>query len=195
MSTSDELHLKGYTKRDSLAKNAGLMSIAVFISRILGLVREQVFAFLFGAGLLSDAYIVAFRIPNLLRDLFAEGALSSAFVTVFSRAETKEKAQTFFRHVMIVMTLLLGVITVAIYKFAPDIVLLLAKDFGSQPGKMELTIRLTQLFSPFLFFVSSAALAMGVLNSLGSFFLPSLGAAAFNLGNVVVGGALALLLM
>ena len=79
----------------TIARSAGTVSFAVLVSRILGLIREQVFAWLFGAGFAYDAYVVAFRIPNLLRDLFAEGALSSAFVTVFTDYKTKQgKEQT-----------------------------------------------------------------------------------------------------
>ena len=175
----------------SLAKNAGRMSIAVFLSRILGLVREQVFAALFGAGLVSDAYLVAFRIPNLLRDLFAEGALSQAFVTVFSRTDTEEEKRRLARDVMTALTVIVGITCLGIALAAPYLVELMAGKFAAEPGKLELTIGLTRLFSPFLYFASSAALAMGILNTLGSFFIPAMGSAAFNLGNIVVGGGLA----
>ncbi len=173
----------------SLAKNAGAMSVAVMISRVLGLVREQVFAFLFGAGLVSDAYLVAFRIPNLFRDLFAEGALSSAFVTVFSRAGSEEEAKRLAHDVFAVITFVVGLWCALLFIFTPEIVHLMAKDFS--PETFQLTVDLTRLLIPFLYFASSAALAMGILNSLGMFFVPSLGAGAFNLGNVIVGGGLA----
>lgn len=176
----------------SLARNAGRMSIAVFLSRILGLVREQVFAALFGAGLASDAYLVAFRIPNLLRDLFAEGALSQAFVTVFSRAGSDDDQKRIARDVMTAMSALVLVTCLLIAVLAPWVVDAMAGEFAAVPGKIELTTGLTRLFSPFLFFASSAALAMGVLNTLGSFFLPAMGSAAFNLGNILVGGGLAM---
>lgn len=76
---------------DKIAKSTGIVSSATFLSRILGLVREQVFAYLFGAGFTTDAFIAAFRIPNLLRDLFAEGALSSAFISGFHRLPDKSR--------------------------------------------------------------------------------------------------------
>lgn len=167
------------------------MSGAVFLSRILGLVREQVFAFFFGAGFITDAFLVAFRIPNLLRDLFAEGALSSAFVTVFSRENNEERTRQMLRHILLAQTLIVGIVCGAIFYWAQDIVLWIAPDFAEIEGKVELTTQLTRYFSPFLLFASSAALAMGVLNSRGHFFIPSLGSAAFNLGSIVIGGGAA----
>lgn len=175
----------------ALLKKAGSMSGAVFLSRILGLVREQVFAFFFGAGMVTDAFLVAFRIPNLLRDLFAEGALSSAFVTVFSRENNEERTREMLRHILLAQTLIVGVACIAIFVWAQDVVLWIAPDFAQVPGKVELTTQLTRYFSPFLLFVSSAALAMGVLNSRGHFFIPSLGSAAFNLGSILIGGGAA----
>ncbi len=167
------------------------MSGAVLISRFLGLAREQVFAWFFGAGMASDAYLVAFRIPNLLRDLFAEGALSSAFVTVFSRTDDPARSRQLARNVLTAISLVVGLVCVGIFFFAPEIVAWMVPDFAGVPGKLELTSRLTAVLAPFLLFASSAALAMGILNSLGSFFIPSLGSAAFNAGNIVIGGGLA----
>ena len=178
----------------SLLKKAGAMSGAVFLSRILGLVREQVFAFFFGASMVTDAFIVAFRIPNLLRDLFAEGALSAAFVTVFSRTEGEERAREMAKHVLIVQTAIVGLICALIFLFADTIVLGIAPDFAQVEGKVELTTQLTQYLAPFLFFASSAALAMGILNSRGYFFVPALGSAAFNLGSILIGGGSAYVL-
>jgi putative peptidoglycan lipid II flippase len=164
------------------------MGGAVFLSRILGLVREQVFAFFFGAGMATDAYLVAFRIPNLFRDLFAEGALSSAFVTVFSREKQEERSKEMARNVLTAMVLVVGVFCFLIFLFSPFLVSWMAPEFSQVPGKLELTTTLTRYFSPFLLLVAAAALAMGVLNTKGYFFVPSLGSAAFNLGNIVLGG-------
>lgn len=175
----------------SLARNAGRMSLAVLFSRVLGLVREQVFAALFGAGMASDAYFVAFRIPNLLRDLFAEGALSLAFVTIFSRERSDENRKRIARDIMTALTVIVGLVCVGLYFIAGPLITFTAPQFAQEDGKLELTIGLAKLFSPFLFFVSSAALAMGILNTLGMFFTPSIGPAFFNVGNVVVGGGLA----
>jgi len=170
------------------------MSGAVFLSRILGLVREQVFAFFFGAGMATDAYLVAFRIPNLLRDLFAEGALSSAFVTVFSRETDPARRRQMAARVLVALCLIVGSICLAIFLFSGQLVEWMAPDFASVPGKIELTTTLTRWFAPFLLFVAAAALSMGVLNTLGHFFVPSLGAAAFNLASIFIGGIAAFLL-
>ncbi len=175
-------------------KNAGVMGIAVFLSRILGLVREQVFAFFFGAGIFADAYLVAFRIPNLLRDLFAEGALSSAFVSVFSKSSGQEESLKLYKTVKIAFGAVLFFVTLAIFFAAPALVQFLAPRFLEDPEKFQTTVILTRIFSPFLFFASMAALAMGVLNTRGSFFIPSMGSAAFNVGNIVIGGGAAFFL-
>jgi putative peptidoglycan lipid II flippase len=178
----------------SLVKKAGSMSGAVFLSRILGLMREQVFAYFFGAGLATDAYLVAFRIPNLLRDLFAEGALSSAFVTVFSREPDPERQRQMAARVLVALSLIVGLLCLGILVFSSQLVHWMAPDFALVPGKIELTTHLTRWFSPFLLFVAAAALSMGVLNTLGYFFVPSLGSAAFNLASILVGGGAAWLL-
>src|ERR1043166_7387120 len=109
--------------RASVARNAGVISLAVTASRVLGLVRDQVFAVLFGAGLQYDAFLTAFRIPNLLRDLFAEGALSAAFVTTFSQVLAKKGEAEAFRlsnRVATLLMLLLGIICIAGWLAAPD---------------------------------------------------------------------------
>ncbi len=167
------------------------MSGAVFLSRILGLVREQVFAYFFGAGMVTDAFLVAFRIPNLLRDLFAEGALSAAFVTVFSREQDRERSQMMARNVLLAQSLIVAVCCLLIFLFSEQLVSWIAPDFARIEGKLELTTTLTRYLSPFLLFVASAALSMGILNSLGYFFVPALGSAAFNLGSILVGGGAA----
>tara|TARA_Y100000768_G_C23991213_1_gene693381 strand:- start:1741 stop:3267 length:1527 start_codon:yes stop_codon:yes gene_type:complete len=158
------------------------MAIATFCSRILGLVREQVLAFYFGASGFTDAFLIAYRIPNLLRDLFAEGAFSAAFVPVFveARGISQEEARKLLWKLFIllgVVTLTIGVIT---FVFAPEIVNLFAPTFYKDPEKFELTVLLTRIMSPFLCFVSIAALFMGALNSLKVFFIPSLAPAFFN---------------
>jgi len=180
----------------TLAKSAGSVSVAVFLSRILGLVREQVLAGLFGAGTAMDAFVVAFRIPNLLRDLFAEGALSSAFVTVFSEYEQKrgeKEAWLLANNVFTALTIIISIIVVAGITFSEDLVRLMAPDYGLVPGKVELTMRLTSIMFPFLLLVSQAALLMGILNAKGRFFIPSLASSCFNFSSIVVGGGLALL--
>jgi putative peptidoglycan lipid II flippase len=167
------------------------MSLAVFISRFLGLIREQVFAYFFGASLWADAYLVAFRIPNLFRDLFAEGALSSAFVSVFSKQKTLTDSQDLYEKVMSLLWIFVGALTILIFLTSSFWVELLAPQFKNTPEKWSVTLDLVKIFSPFILLVSAASLVMGVLNSKGVFFIPSLGAASFNVGNIVLGGSLA----
>jgi putative peptidoglycan lipid II flippase len=184
------------TQTGKIARAAGTVSLAVFASRVLGLVREQVFAGLFGAGFAFDAYIVAFRIPNLLRDLFAEGALSSAFVTVFTDYDQRLGSKQTWRlanNVIFCFTLLISLLTMVGMIYSPDIVRFMAPDFAAVPGKLALTTLMTRIMFPFLVLVSLAALAMGILNTKGKFFLPSLSSSFFNLGSIVVGVSLSLL--
>jgi len=159
------------------------MAIATFCSRILGLVREQVMAASFGASGLTDAFLVAYRIPNLLRDLFAEGAFSAAFVPTFIEANSKDPEKA--RRLLWSLFILLGAITLMcsglIFIFAESIINVFAPTFAQDPEKFLYTVTLTKMMSPFLCFVSIAALFMGVLNSLKIFFLPALAPAFFNI--------------
>lgn len=162
-------------------------------SRILGVVREQVLAAYFGAGNAMDAYNVAFRIPNLVRDLFAEGAMSAAFVPTFTRRLTAEGKESAWRLGNIVITALLlitSAIVVVGLLFAEPLVRALAGDFAAVPGKLELTILLTRIMLPFLTLVALAAALMGMLNSLHRFFVPALSPAMFNVGTIVCALAL-----
>src|SRR3954452_12219961 len=138
---------------DRIAHAAGLAGAATLTSRILGLVREQVLAALFGAGDEMDAYLVAFRIPNLVRDLFAEGAMSAAFVPTFTRHLTmhgKEDAWRLGNNVLNALRLVPGVVVVAGIVFAQPVVATYAHDFAAVPGKLELTVRMTRVVLPFL---------------------------------------------
>ena len=180
-----------------IARSAGAVSIAVMCSRVLGLIREQVFAGMFGAGFAIDAFVVAFRIPNLLRDLFAEGALSAAFVTVFTDYSTNRGPEATWRlagNVLVFFTLLISALTLVGLYWAGPIVSLLAPDFAQVVGKAELTVKLTQIMFPFLLFVSLAAVVMGMLNTKGKFFVPAMSSTFFNLGSIVGGLSLAWLL-
>ncbi|MEE4242312.1 MAG: murein biosynthesis integral membrane protein MurJ [Desulfopila sp.] len=181
----------------SIAKSAGTVGFAVMLSRILGLVREQVFAGLFGAGTANDAFVVAFRIPNLLRDLFGEGALSAAFVTVFSDYDqNKSKKQTWQ---LASITLLffgcaLSLVTVLAIFFSDTIVRLFAPDFNLIEGKEKLTILLTRIMMPFLVLISLSAVVMGILNTKNRFFIPALASSFFNIGSIIGGVSLSLLM-
>ncbi len=181
----------------AIARSAGTVSIAVFVSRILGLIREQVFAVLFGAGYAYDAFVVAYRIPNLLRDLFAEGALSSAFVAVFTDHKTKKGEAGTWRLANNVITstiLIVGSISLLGAFFSHDIVSFITQDdFSLVPGKHELTTLMTSIMFPFLVLVSLSAVAMGILNTMGKFFVPSIASSFFNLGSIVTGVTFALI--
>jgi putative peptidoglycan lipid II flippase len=176
--------------RSNVAGNASVVSVAVMASRVLGLVRDQVFAALFGAGLQYDAFLTGFRIPNLLRDLFAEGALSAAFVTTFSQVlETKGEQEAFrlSNRIATALMLLLGVVCVVGWIFAPEVVYWLAPGFFDVPGKAALTIHLTRIMIPFLLFIALAAKAMGILNARHRFGIPAIAPVFFNLGSIFGG--------
>jgi len=178
-----------------IARTAGTVGIAVLFSRVFGLVREQVFAYFFGAGFAYDAFVVAFRIPNLLRDLFAEGALSAAFVTVFSDYDTNRGREETWRlagNVMVFFTILLTIITLLGMWQAENIVRLMVEaKYELTPGKVELTRQLTIIMFPFLILVSQASVCMGILNTRGYFFVPAMSSTYFNVGSIAAGVGLA----
>ena len=182
---------------DKILKSATVVSIAVMFSRVLGLIREQIFAVLFGAGYAYDAFVVAFRIPNLLRDLFGEGALSAAFVSVFSEYEVKKtKHETWLlaSNVICFFAVVISLLSIAGMYFSDTIVATLAPDYSAIEGKSELTSIMTVIMMPFLLFVSLSAIAMGILNTKGRFFIPSLASSFFNLGSIIGGTSLAFVL-
>lgn len=157
-------------------------------SRVLGLARDVLYAGLFGAGDVMDAFTVAFRIPNLLRDLFAEGAMSAAFVPAFTRAlnsEGREAAWQLGRRVISLLLVVTGVITVLGVVFAEPLSRWYAGGYGAVPGKLELTVYLTRIMFPFLLLVALAVACMGMLNALRHFFVPALSPALFNVGAIV----------
>jgi putative peptidoglycan lipid II flippase len=176
--------------RANVARNAGIVSLAVMVSRVLGLVRDQVFAVLFGAGLQYDAFLTAFRVPNLLRDLLAEGALSSAFVTTFTQtlqSKGKQSALDLSNRVATLSMIAIAVVSILAWIFTAEIVGLLAPGFYAIPGKAELTIALTRIMIPFLLLIALAAQAMGMLNAFNIFGIPALASAFFNLGSILGG--------
>src|SRR3989454_7079628 len=176
--------------RAQLARRAGVVSAAVLVSRVLGLVREQAFAVFFGAGRELDAFITAFRIPNLLRDLFAEGALSAAFVTTFTWRREREGDAAAWRLANLVvnaLAIVVGAITLAGIWCAPALVTAIAPGFADIPGKVELSVTLTRIMFPFLLLVALAAVAMGILHTRQIFGVPGAASALFNLGSIVGG--------
>jgi putative peptidoglycan lipid II flippase len=169
-------------------KAAGIIGMAVMCSRLLGLVREQLFAALFGGGMAMDAFTAAFRIPNLLRDLFAEGALSTAFVTTFSKTIARGGDADAWRLANKVATLaavVLGLLCVLGMVFSAQLVALLAPGFD--PDKAALTAHLTRIMFPFILLVSLAALVMGMLNAKSRFGVPAMASSFFNIGSIVGG--------
>ena len=185
-----------------ITRSAGIVSIAVMASRLLGLVREKVIAYYFAAGVGGDALYAAFRIPNLMRDLFGEGALSKAFVTTFTATELEDGEEAAWRlasRVFNASFLLLTLITIVGIFAAPAIVDLIftGKGFQEVPldpsehfgfdSKRDLTVYLTRIMFPYLILVSLAAVTMGLLNSKGKFGLPASASSFFNVGSLIVG--------
>jgi putative peptidoglycan lipid II flippase len=171
-----------------IARGVRSFTIGTAISRVLGLVREQVFAALFGASRSTDAFNAAFRIPNLLRDLFAETALSQAFIPVLTSERQKGKtaenllASNIFNTLLVVV----GAVMVVGIVFSPQLASVIAVGFGKYPEKLALTGRLTTIMFPFLLFVALAAWVMSYLNTEGSFFTPSFAPAFFNVFSILV---------
>lgn len=171
-------------ERKRVTRAATEVSLATGISRILGFVRDVLLAKLFGATGLTDAFFVAYRVPNLLRELFAEGAVSAGFVPVFTEYKSKHGSEEAKRLAGVVFAFLFSVLMVICLLgilFAPFITSLIAPGFINDDDKFTLTIKLIRIMFPFLLFISLSALCMGVLNSLRSFFIPALAPAFFNL--------------
>jgi putative peptidoglycan lipid II flippase len=165
----------------------------VALSRVTGLVREMVMAHLFGAGAVYDAFQVGFRIPNLTRDLFAEGALSSAFIPTLTQYLTlkgRREAAELSRQVATALLLTVGLVCGLGMAFSPQLVGLLAPGFEQVPGKFDLAVLLTRIMFPFLLVVALAAHAMGTLNVNDRFGVPALASTFFNVGSVAIGIAL-----
>ncbi len=168
---------------------SGVVAVAVMCSRVLGLVREMLFAGLFGTGLMG-LFTIAFRAPNLLRDLFAEGALSTAFITVFSQKIEKEGDQSAWAlasKMMTLATVFMSLLTILGVIFSGPLIGLLAPGFAAEDRQM--TILLTQIMFPFILLVSLAALVMGMLNARNVFGMPAMASSFFNIGSIA-GGAL-----
>jgi putative peptidoglycan lipid II flippase len=166
-----------------VAKAAGLIGAATFSSRILGFIRDMVLARLFGATPAADAFFVAYRVPNLLRELFAEGSMSSAFIPVFTEYHTLKSRQEAWELASATFTTLLTILTAVTIlgvMATPTIVWLLAPGFHGDPYKLAMTTYLTRIMFPYLLFISLAALAMGILNSMRAFAAPALSPVFFN---------------
>ncbi len=176
-----------------IASAAGVVGLATLASRLLGFLRDMAMAWLFGAGMMADAFFLAFRIPSTFRELLGEGALSSAFIPTFTRTVTREGREAAWDLASAVMGTLMAVlagVTVLGVVFAPAIVRVLASGpgFAGIPGKVPLTILLLRVMFPYIFLVGLAAFFMAILNSLGHFLTPALSPAVLNL--VMIAAAL-----
>ncbi len=175
-------------------RSAGTVSAAVAVSRITGMAREMVMARLFGAGEVYDAFLLGMRIPNLARNLFAEGALSSAFVPIFTqylKTRGKRDAQQLSDLTATALIMAVGAVCAAGMWFAPELVRLMAPGFALVPGKFELAVLLTRVMFPFLVLIALAAQAMGLLNSCDRYAVPAAASIFFNIGSVIAGVGLA----
>jgi putative peptidoglycan lipid II flippase len=176
-----------------LARSAGLVGIATFASRILGLVRDVVQAMYFGTGMAAEAFGLATRIPTLLRDLFAEGAMSAAFVPTFTRTLARDGQPAAWRlgsHVINGLLVITGLLVLVGIVFAEPLVTAFAPGFRDDPEKLRLAVLLTRVNMPFLTMIALAAVFMGMLNGLRYFFMPALSPALYNVAFIVSTAAL-----
>ena len=175
---------------EKVSRAAGVVSLFTLLSRVLGLIRDMVIAALFGSALTADAFFVAFRIPNLLRRLFAEGSLTIAFIPVFTEYLTRKGKDDAFEMARVILTLLslaLALITVLGMLFSPWIVRIQAFGFGGSGMRYDLTVLLTRITFPYIFFIGLVAFFMGILNSVRHFAAPAAAPIFLNLG--IIGGA------
>jgi putative peptidoglycan lipid II flippase len=170
-----------------VTRAAGVVGMATLLSRIFGYVRDMVLASFFGAGMTADAFIAAFRIPNLLRRLFGEGSLSIAFVPVFTETLLKGGREDGLRLAGSALKLLLvclSVVAIVGVVVAPTIIQVVAPGFSSLPEKMHLTVTLTRIMFPYVVLIGLVALCMGILNVLGHFAAPAIAPVLLNLAMI-----------
>jgi putative peptidoglycan lipid II flippase len=174
------------SEKEKIASATGVVGTATFLSRILGYLRDMVIAYFFGAGMATDAFFVAFRIPNTLRRLFGEGALTVSFIPVFSaylhRKETRDWKEFLDRTFTLFSMILAGVSVLGIIA-APWLIRVLAPGF-SDPEQFRLTVLMTRIVFPYLFFIGLVALSMGVLNALGHFLAPAMAPIFLNISMI-----------
>ena len=176
-------------ENDLVTRAAGVVGIFTFLSRILGLIRDMFIANFFGSGMSADAFFVAFRIPNLLRRLFAEGSLTVSFIPVFTeylQNKSREEAFLLARVVLTFLVCIVTAITILGIILSPLIVKVIAPGFGGMGEKYALTVLLTRIMFPYIFLVSLLALFMGILNSLKHFSAPAIAPIFLNLSMIAV---------
>ncbi|MFP5240589.1 MAG: murein biosynthesis integral membrane protein MurJ [Acidobacteriota bacterium] len=173
-----------------IARDAGIVGGATLLSRVLGFFRDVIVAYVLGAGPAADAFYVAYRLPNTLRRLFAEGSMTMAFVPVFSRLRGEQGDEAAFamtRSALVWLLMILGVVSVLAIVFARPLTMLIAPGFANNPDQMELTVHLVRIVFPYIIQISVVALCMGALNSMGHFLTPAL--ATSELNTVIIAGA------
>ena len=173
----------------NLLRALATVSGMTLLSRILGFVRDFVIARAFGAGIATDAFFVAFRLPNLLRRMFAEGAFSQAFVPILAEYKNRQGAEathTLVNRVATLLGLIVAVVAALGALAAPLIIYLSAPGFSTDPGKFELTVELTRITFPYIFFMSLVALAGGVLNTWSRFAIPAFTPVLLNLSFIAM---------
>jgi len=177
--------IKNQMTEQKLIRNISMMSVAIFFSRVLGLVRDQLMAFYFGTTFLNDAFVVGFKIPNLLRSLFGEGALSASFVPIYNEIGIKESRHrqiNFALQVLGILTFFLLILTAIGIAAAPWIVKLLYP--GLAPETTSLAIVLTRIMFPYLLWIGLSSTLIAILNSHDKFFLTGLSSGLLNLGMI-----------
>ena len=203
---------------EKLSKAAGTVSGMTLVSRVFGFLRDMVIAMAFGSSSSADAFFVAFRIPNMQRRILAEGAMTAAFIPVFTETLTKKGESVAWKlaaNLFNILILVLSSASLLILIFSPAVITVFAPGFIDEPGKFELTVKLTRCMAPYLFFIGLAAFCMGILNTLKVFALPAAAPISQNISmilsvlfisplmdepiiglaiGVVVGGALQLLI-
>lgn len=160
----------------NLLKALATISSLTLVSRILAFVRDVLIARIFGAGMATDAFFVAFKLPNLLRRLFAEGAFSQAFVPIFGEYKNRrgdEETRLLVDHVATLLAVILFFVTLVGIIAAPVLVYISAPGFVKEPDKFALTVQLLRITSPYIFFISLVAVAAGILNTYNKFWVPA----------------------
>lgn len=183
----EEMPVKA-SENSRIARAAGVVGLATMLSRIFGFIRDMVVAAFFGAGLATDAFFVAFRIPNLLRRLLAEGSLTVSFVPVFTdylKKPSKEDAFELADIAFTTLSVILVIVSLTGVLLSPVIVTIMAPGFVKVPAQYDLTVFLTRLMFPYIFFISLVALCMGILNSLRHFAAPALSPVVLNISMIV----------
>ncbi|MBW2085623.1 MAG: murein biosynthesis integral membrane protein MurJ, partial [Deltaproteobacteria bacterium] len=174
-------------EKEKVTRAAWVVSSATLLSRVFGFVRDMVVAYFFGTGLFADAFFVAFRIPNLLRRLVAEGALTVSFIPIFTEyltTRSRDEAFALARATLTFLSIGLVVLSILGVVLAPWIVRIFAPGFTAVPDKFALTVLLTRILFPYIFFIGLVALAMGLLNALGRFAAPALAPVLLNLSMI-----------